>query len=439
MKPIVAIVGRPNVGKSTFFNRLAGGKVSIVEDMPGVTRDRVYADTDWNGKPFTVIDTGGLEIKSDDQMFMHIKKQAEIAVDMADVIIFFCDGRQGLIEADRDVAAYLRKSKKKIVLAVNKVDNYKIDVIFEFYELGLGEPFPISSELGQGLGDLLDEVVEDFERDLSDPNEVKALKIAVVGKPNAGKSSLVNRLLGYERTIVSNVAGTTRDAIDTNFSLNGKDYTLIDTAGIRRKSKVEEDVEYYSVLRALGSIKKADVCLVMIDSTYGEVSEQDVKIAAFCHNEGKPTVICMNKWDAVEKDSYTILGYKRKLDDALAFMSYYQSIFISAKTGLRVEKLIDMVEYVHERTSFRPKTGVLNEILADATRKNPPPSTNGKRLKILYGSCVSTCPPTFVLFCNDETLMKNDYKHYLENQFRAAFNFDGTPIKIVIRSKSEDD
>ena len=347
------------------------------------------------------------------------------------------DAKQGLISADREVADYLRRSKKKVVLAVNKVDHFQNQTVFEFYELGLGEPYAISSELGQGLGDLLDEVVESFERNLEDEPEEKRLKIAVVGKPNAGKSSLVNKLLGYERTIVSPTAGTTRDAIDTNFSFGGKDYSLVDTAGIRRKSRVEENVEYYSVLRALSSIKKADVCVVMIDATDGEISEQDVKIAAFCHNEGKPTVICMNKWDMVQKDTYTINQYEFKLRDALAFMSYYKSMYISAKTGLRVEKILSMVDYVHERTSYRPSTGVFNEILSDATKKNPPPSTHGKRLKIMYGSCVNVCPPTFVLFTNDETLMKNDYIHYLENQFRLAFNFEGTPIKIAVRSKTE--
>ncbi len=435
-KPVVAVVGRPNVGKSTFFNRVAGEKISIVENRPGVTRDRIISDAEWNGIPFTIIDTGGLELKSDDTMFRHIRKQAEIAVDTADVIIFFTDVKDGLVPADADVAAFLRRSKKPVVLAVNKLDQYKPELLYEFYELGLGEPFGISSELGQGVADLLDEVVSNFGEFDWEGEDEEVLKIAVVGRPNAGKSSIVNRILGFERTIVSDIAGTTRDAIDTPFTYNGKKYRLIDTAGIRRKRSVDDDVEYYSVLRALAAIRRADVCLITLDATR-EVSEQDVRIAGYVHRQGKPSVVIMNKWDLIEKDTYTVNRFNELLDVQLAFMSYYQPLYVSALTGKRMEKVIDMVDKVYERSSFRPTTGVLNEVIQDAVRMNEPPSANGKRLKILYATVASVNPPTFIIFVNDESLMHFSYKRYLENHLRKVFHYEGTPIRVLIRNRDE--
>ncbi len=437
MKPIVAVIGRPNVGKSTFFNRIAGEKISIVDDRPGVTRDRVYVDSEWRGKQFTLIDTGGLEIKSTDEMFMHIKTQAEIAMELADVILFFVDGRDGLMNDDYDIADYLRTSKKPIVLAVNKVDNYTPDAVFEFYSLGLGEPIALSAEGGQGTGDVLDEVVAHFDM-VEVIEEPDRLKIAVVGKPNAGKSSLTNKLLGYDRSIVSDVAGTTRDAIDTHFEINDRKYTIVDTAGIRRKARIDDDVEHYSVLRAMAAIRKADVCLIVFDSTE-DISEQDVRIAGYVHRMGKPSVIVMNKWDLIEKDTFTVNKYTNNLKTSLAFMDYFQPIFISAKTGQRVEKIMSLVEYVYERNSFRPSTGVLNEVIQDAVRMNEPPSYKGKRLKIMYATVPEVNPPFIVLFVNDSNLVHFSYKRYLENNIRKSFDFNGTPIKLVFKSKSEEE
>lgn len=436
-KPLVAIVGRPNVGKSTFFNRIVGQRISIVEDTPGVTRDRLYADAEWCGHSFTLIDTGGLEIKSEDVMWSHIRAQAQIAVETADVIVFMLDGKTGLTHEDYEVAAYLRKSRKPILLVVNKLDNNEQHLLYDFYELGLGEPIGISAGQAKGLGDVLDEIVNLTGKYETEEKE-EALKIAVVGKPNAGKSSLVNKLLGYDRVIVSDIAGTTRDAIDTRIKIGDKEYILIDTAGIRRKRSVEEDLEQYSVMRSLGAVRRADVCLIVIDSSE-ELSEQDVKIAGYVHEQGKPSVVVMNKWDVVEKDTYTIEKYNRKLKEELKFMDYFIPTYVSAKTGKRVDNLIKLAERAYENASRRISTGLLNDVLREAILTNEPPSKNGKRLKIYYVTEVSANPPTFVIFVNDDTLMHFSYRRYLENALRRSFDFEGTPIRLIIRNKNEKD
>lgn len=436
-KPLVAIVGRPNVGKSTFFNRIVGQRISIVEDTPGVTRDRLYADAEWCGHSFTLIDTGGLEIKSEDVMWSHIRAQAQIAVETADVIVFMLDGKTGLTHEDYEVAAYLRKSRKPILLVVNKLDNNEQHLLYDFYELGLGEPIGISAGQAKGLGDVLDEIVKLTGKYETEEKE-EALKIAVVGKPNAGKSSLVNKLLGYDRVIVSDIAGTTRDAIDTRIKIGDKEYILIDTAGIRRKRSVEEDLEQYSVMRSLGAVRRADVCLVVIDSSE-ELSEQDVKIAGYVHEQGKPSVVVMNKWDVVEKDTYTIEKYNMKLKEELKFMDYFIPTYVSAKTGKRVDNLIKLAERAYENASRRISTGLLNDVLREAILTNEPPSKNGKRLKIYYVTEVSANPPTFVIFVNDDTLMHFSYRRYLENALRRSFDFEGTPIRLIIRNKNEKD
>lgn len=436
-KPLVAIVGRPNVGKSTFFNRIVGQRISIVEDTPGVTRDRLYADAEWCGHSFTLIDTGGLEIKSEDVMWSHIRAQAQIAVETADVIVFMLDGKTGLTHEDYEVAAYLRKSRKPILLVVNKLDNNEQHLLYDFYELGLGEPIGISAGQAKGLGDVLDEIVKLTGKYETEEKE-EALKIAVVGKPNAGKSSLVNKLLGYDRVIVSDIAGTTRDAIDTRIKIGDKEYILIDTAGIRRKRSVEEDLEQYSVMRSLGAVRRADVCLIVIDSSE-ELSEQDVKIAGYVHEQGKPSVVVMNKWDVVEKDTYTIEKYNRKLKEELKFMDYFIPTYVSAKTGKRVDNLIMLAERAYENASRRISTGLLNDVLREAILTNEPPSKNGKRLKIYYVTEVSANPPTFVIFVNDDTLMHFSYRRYLENALRRSFDFEGTPVRLIIRNKNEKD
>ena len=436
-KPLVAIVGRPNVGKSTFFNRIVGQRISIVEDTPGVTRDRLYADAEWCGHSFTLIDTGGLEIKSEDVMWSHIRAQAQIAVEIADVIVFMLDGKTGLTHEDYEVAAYLRKSRKPILLVVNKLDNNEQHLLYDFYELGLGEPIGISAGQAKGLGDVLDEIVKLTGKYETEEKE-EALKIAVVGKPNAGKSSLVNKLLGYDRVIVSDIAGTTRDAIDTCIKIGDKEYILIDTAGIRRKRSVEEDLEQYSVMRSLGAVRRADVCLIVIDSSE-ELSEQDVKIAGYVHEQGKPSVVVMNKWDVVEKDTYTIEKYNRKLKEELKFMDYFIPTYVSAKTGKRVDNLIKLAERAYENASRRISTGLLNDVLREAILTNEPPSKNGKRLKIYYVTEVSANPPTFVIFVNDDTLMHFSYRRYLENALRRSFDFEGTPVRLIIRNKNEKD
>ena len=433
--PLIAIVGRPNVGKSTFFNKVAGRKISITEDRPGVTRDRLYADSEWRGKAFSMVDTGGIELRSEDNMWKEIKKQAEVAIDTAQVILFFVDGREGLTTSDYDVSDMLRRSKKPVILVVNKIDEYSEEKVFEFYSLGLGEPYPVSAEHGTGIGDVLDEAVSWFEK--VDAEEDDSIKIAVVGKPNAGKSSLVNKLLGFERSIVTNIAGTTRDAIDTKFTYDGKDYTIIDTAGIRKKSKVEDDVEYYSVMRAFDAVRRAVVCLLVVDSADG-LTEQDTKIIGYVHEQGKPSVIVMNKWDLIEKDTNTINKFESKLKEDLKFMDYFKSIYISAKTGQRTEKILSLVNSVYEHSRYRVATGILNDIISDAVRANEPPSYNGRRLKVYYSSQVAVAPPTFVLFVNSTDLLHFSYERFLDNTLRKSFDFSGTPIKILTREKKND-
>lgn len=435
-KPLVAIVGRPNVGKSTFFNKVAGRKISITEDRPGVTRDRLYADAEWRGRAFSMVDTGGIELKSQDTMWREIKKQAEVAIDTAHVILFFVDGKEGLTASDYDVADMLRRSKKPVILVVNKIDDYSEDKLFEFYSLGLGEPYAVSSEHGTGLGDLLDEVVSYFEKIPAEDDN--SIKIAVVGKPNAGKSSLVNRLLGFDRSIVTDIAGTTRDAIDTRFTApDGGEYTIIDTAGIRKKSRVEDDIEYYSVMRAFDAVRRADVCILVVDSTES-LTEQDTKIIGYVHEQGKPSVVVMNKWDLIEKDTNTINEFQAKLKEDLKFMDYFRSLYVSAKTGQRTDKILAAVKEVYANSKRRIQTGVLNDVISSAVRANEPPSYNGRRLKIYYSTQVAEAPPVFAIFVNDGRLLHFSYERFLENTLRSAFDFSGTPIKIVTRDKKED-
>ena len=434
-KPVVAVVGRPNVGKSTLFNALAGERISIVKDTPGVTRDRIYADVNWLDYHFTMIDTGGIEPDSRDVILSQMREQAEIAIATADVIIFLTDVRQGLQDSDSKVADMLRRSGKPVVLAVNKLDVYKPEDLFDFYELGLGQPFGISAEQAKGIGDLLDEVCADFPS-ADELDDDGGIKIAIVGKPNAGKSSLTNALLGYDRTIVSDVAGTTRDAIDTPITVDGQKYTLIDTAGIRRKRSVDEDVEYYSVLRALGAIRRADVCLLVVDAAAG-LTEQDVKIAGYIHEQGKPSVIVMNKWDVIEKDTHTINEFEKKLHVDLAFMDYFKSIYVSAKTGQRLNKILALAREVKANAEKRITTGTLNDIVSSAIRATEPPTKNGRRLKIYYAVQDGVCPPSFVFFVNNAELLHFSYKRFLENTLRKSFGFEGTPIRIFVREKSE--
>lgn len=438
-KPLVAVVGKPNVGKSTFFNKVCGSRISIVSDMPGVTRDRIYADAEWLGRKFTLVDTGGIQLKSDDVMFRHIKEQAEIALELSDVILFFCDYKGGLTSEDYDIAALLRKTNKPVLLVVNKVDNYAEADLTDFYALGYGDFFPIAAEQKQGVGDLLDEVISYFPDDDGSEEYGDAIKIAVVGKPNAGKSSLVNKILGYDRVIVSDIAGTTRDAIDTPFEYDGKRYVIIDTAGMRKKRAIASDsVESYSVMRSLNAVRRADVCLIVMDANEG-LSEQDVKIAGFIHEEGKPSVVVINKWDLIEKDTHTVELFKKKLSCDLAFMDYFRSITVSALTGQRVNKLMDEVDYVYAKSCFRCSTGVLNDVVTDAIRAVEPPALKGRRAKIKYATQPSTQPPTFVFFTNDATLVHFSYRRYLENYLRRAFSLDGTPIKLVFRDGSDKD
>lgn len=434
MNGLVAVVGRPNVGKSTFFNRMAGRRLSIVEDTPGVTRDRLYADVEWLGNTFTLIDTGGIELDSDDEFFSHMRRQAELAVDTADVILFFTDAREGLTVDDRDVAQYLRRRHNNILLVVNKMDSPKQqDSLYDFYELGLGEPMAISAEQGLGLGDLLDEITTRLPK--GEPQKDNGISIAVVGKPNAGKSSLVNRLLNEERSIVSDIPGTTRDALDTKFEFNGQPLTIIDTAGIRRKRSIEDgSIERYSVLRSLGAIRRCDVALILIDASAG-ITEQDVKIAGYVHEQGKASVVLVNKWDIIEKDTKTSEKFKKQLYSDLAFMDYVDVQFISAKTGQRLQRVLPAVLEAHAQSVRRIQTGVLNDVLNDAMAVNQPPSTGGRRLKIFYCTQVAVAPPTFIIFVNQTQLMHFSYERYLENCFRKAFGFKGTPIKIILRER----
>ncbi|MBQ8160647.1 MAG: ribosome biogenesis GTPase Der [Clostridia bacterium] len=440
-KALVAIVGRPNVGKSTFFNRIAGRRISIVEDTPGVTRDRIYADVSWQNYDFTLIDTGGIDVHSDDIFLSQMRRQAEIAIDTADVICMFCDGRTGLTDDDREVATLLRKASKPVILCINKIDDVsQQDAIYEFYELALGDPMPLSSANMMGLGDVLDAIChhlpEPVEGEREEENHI--IQLAVVGRPNVGKSSLVNKLLGQERTMVSSIAGTTRDAIDTLLKSNGQTYNIIDTAGIRRKSNVEDQsLEKYSVLRSIAAIQRCDVALLLIDAHDG-VTEQDTKIAGIIHDEGKACILAVNKWDDIEKDTNTLENYRKKVLDGLKFMDWAPVLFLSAKTGQRLHTVMTTVDEVWAQTCKRVPTGVLNDILQDATADLQPPSTSGRRLKIYYATQAATCPPTFILFVNDEKLMHFSYQRYLENYFRKSFGFEGTPVRMLIRERKKE-
>ena len=437
-KPIVAVVGRPNVGKSSFFNRVAGKRISIVEDIPGVTRDRVYADVDWAGYAFTLIDTGGITPSKEDEWQQYILYQAQLAIDVADVVLMIVDGREGVTHSDKHVADILRRSKKPIVLAVNKLENNDFDSTMPFYELGLGEPMMMSCTHGTGVGDVLDKIVALFKTKVDALKQEDRLNIAIVGRPNAGKSSIANRLLGEERVVVSDVAGTTRDAIDIPFRYNGKNYNLIDTAGIRRKNKIDyESVEGFSVMRSLAAIRRADVVIYVLDAS-GEITEQDVRILGYVHEQGKPSVILYNKWDLVEKDSSTVNRYKDLLRANLKFMDYFVVEYVSALTGTRMNRIMERVEYVYKNASTRITTGLLNEILQDALSTQEPPSHNGKRLKINYITQTGVCPPSFAIFVNNPELVHFSYQRYLENCLRRACNFEGTPIRIFLRKKNRE-
>lgn len=437
-KPIVAVVGRPNVGKSTLFNALAGENISIVKDTPGVTRDRIYADVTWLNHSFTLIDTGGIEPDSGDIILSQMREQAQIAIDTADVIIFMTDVKQGLVDSDGKVADMLRRSKKPVVLCVNKVDSYQkfIADVYEFYNLGIGDPMPISAANRQGIGDMLDEVVRNFPEGLEDDKEDQRPKIAIVGKPNVGKSSIINKLTGENRVIVSDIAGTTRDAIDTDIVYNGREYVFIDTAGLRRKNKVKEELERYSIIRTVSAVERADVCLMVIDALEG-VTEQDAKIAGIAHDRGKGIVIVVNKWDAIEKNDKTIYEYQRKIRETLSYMPYAEIVFVSAVTGQRLPKLFETIDMVIENQTLRIATGILNEIITEAVALQQPPSDKGKRLKIYYATQVSVKPPTFVIFVNDRQLMHFSYTRYLENKIRDTFGFKGTSLKFIIRERKE--
>ena len=437
-KPIVAIVGRPNVGKSTLFNALAGERISIVQDYPGVTRDRIYADVTWLDKQFTMIDTGGIEPESKDMMLTYMREQAQIAIDTADVIVFLVDVRQGLVDADYKVADILRRSGKPIVLTVNKVDSFKkfeADV-YEFYNLGIGDPFPVSAASKLGFGEMLDEVVKYFNPDSAKEEEDDRPRIAIVGKPNVGKSSIINRLIGENRVIVSDIAGTTRDAVDTTVVSHGKEYVFIDTAGLRRKSKIKEEIERFSIVRTVSAVERADVVVVVIDATEG-VTEQDAKIAGIAHERGKGIIIAVNKWDAVEKDDKTIYRHKEKIREILSFIPYAEILFISALSGQRISKLFETIDAVIQNQTLRIATGVLNEILMEAVSLQQPPSDKGKRLKLYYITQVAVKPPSFVIFVNDKELMHFSYTRYIENKIREAFGFGGTSIKFFIRERKE--
>ncbi len=438
-KPIVAIVGRPNVGKSTLFNKIAGERISIVEDKPGVTRDRIYTEVEWLSYNFTLIDTGGIEPVSEDLIPSQMRRQAELAMETADVIVFVTDGRVGLTNVDRDVAELLRKTKKPVIVALNKVDTKnQSEYFYEFYELGMGDPVEISASLGLGTGDLLDEVVKHFNNDAMDEYEDDVTKVAIIGKPNVGKSSIVNRILGEDRVIVSDIAGTTRDAIDTPFTAGDDKYVLIDTAGIRRKSKVKENVEKYSVIRAIAAVQKADVCLLVIDATEG-VTEQDKKIAGYSHENGKGMVIVINKWDIVDKNTNTMNEFIKEVRNELTYISYAPILFVSALTGQRMNKMLESVKCVSNQNAMRIPTGSLNEVIGEAILLNQAPSDKGRRLKVFYATQASVKPPTFILFVNDKELMHFSYLRYLENKVRENFGFEGTPIRFILRKKTRRD
>ncbi len=437
-KPTVAIIGKPNVGKSTFFNYIVGSRISIVEDTPGVTRDRVYAETNWRGRNFTVVDTAGIEPESEDIIISQMREQAQMAIEIADVIIFLTDVKQGVTATDQEIALMVKKSKKPVVLVCNKADNMSRDKneIYEFYNLGLGEPYPISAANALGIGDVLDAIFENLPDKKAGEDEDDRIKVAVIGKPNVGKSSLINKILGQNRTIVSSIAGTTRDAIDTEYENQYGKYVLIDTAGIRRKSKVKESIEKFSIMRTLLAIERADVCLMMIDANEG-VTEQDAKIAGEAHEAGKGVIIAVNKWDEYEKETGTLEKYKKEIYNKLSYLSYAPIIFISAKTGQRVDKLFNMINNVAEQNAMRVSTSVLNQVINEAIAIVQPPSDKGRRLKILYGTQVSTKPPTFVIFVNSKELFHFSYERYLVNQIRKEFGLEGTPIRVICREKAE--
>ena len=437
-KPIVAIIGRPNVGKSTLFNALAGERISIVKDHPGVTRDRIYADVKWLNTQFTLIDTGGIEPDSKNEMFAYMREQAQMAIETADVIIFLVDARQGLVDADSKVADMLRRSHKPIVLVVNKVDNFQKQMpdVYEFYNLGIGDPIPISASSKLGFGEMLDEVVKHFKTTYDADEDDDRPRIAIIGKPNVGKSSIINKLLGENRVIVSDIAGTTRDAIDTTIRRNKKEYILTDTAGLRRKSRVKEEIERYSIIRTVAAVERSDVAILVIDAVEG-VTEQDAKIAGIAHDRGKGIIIAVNKWDLIEKDSKTVNKYLADIKEVLSFIPYAETIFISAKTGQRLNKLFDLIEKVIQNQNLRISTGVLNEILTEATVLQQPPSDKGKQLRLYYITQVAVKPPTFVIFVNDKNLMHFSYLRYIENKIREAFGFAGTSLKFLIRERKE--
>lgn len=437
-KPIVAIVGRPNVGKSTLFNVLAGEKISIVQDTPGVTRDRIYADINWLDYNFTLIDTGGIEPESDNIILKSMREQAEIAIETADVILFMTDVRQGMVDYDAKVADMLRRSKKPIVLVVNKVDSFEkfMPDVYEFYNLGLGDPHPISGSSRLGIGDMLDEVVSHFNESAKDDTEDERPRIAIIGKPNVGKSSIINKLLGEDRVIVSDIAGTTRDAVDTEIVRNGREYVFIDTAGLRRKSKIKEDIERYSIIRTVSAVERCNVAVLVIDATEG-ITDQDAKIAGIAHDRGKGMIIAVNKWDAIEKNDKTIYKFTEEIRNKLSYMPYAELLFISAQTGQRLPKLFETIDAVIENHSLRIATGVLNEIMSEAVAMQQPPSDKGKRLKLYYITQVSVKPPTFVIFVNDKELMHFSYTRYIENRIRESFGFRGTPLKFIIRERKE--
>lgn len=439
-KPVVAIIGRPNVGKSTFFNYIVGSRISIVEDTPGVTRDRIYGETNWRGRNFTLIDTGGIEPENNDVILTQMRLQANVAIDIADVIIFLTDIRQGLTATDEEIALMLKRSKKPIILVCNKADSFQKfqSDMYEFYKLGLGDPMPVSASNAQGIGDVLDKVYDNLPKEVDGENDSEKIKVAVIGKPNVGKSSLINKILGENRNIVSDIAGTTRDAIDSYYENEHGKYVFIDTAGIRRKSKVTEKIEKYSVLRSLFAIERADVCLMLIDANEG-VTEQDAKIAGEAHEAGKGVIIVVNKWDEYEKDTGTLEKYKKAIYDKLSYLSYAPVMFISAKTGQRVDKLFGMINNVAEQNAKRVTTSQLNQVINEAISIVQPPSDKGKKLKIFYGTQASTKPPTFVIFVNQKSLFHFSYERYLVNQIRKEFGLEGTPVRIIVREKLEKD
>ena len=436
-KPLVAIVGKPNVGKSTFFNKVAGSKISIVEDIPGVTRDRIFANAEWCGYQFQIVDTGGLDFNKDDEINKRIIEQANLAIDLADAIIFFVDGKEGLTQHDMEVANHLRRAKAPKIVAVNKLDNYEREKTYEFYELGLGDPIAVSAEQSKGIGDVLDEVVKNLKRVEKDDDET-TVKIALLGKPNAGKSSITNRLLGEDRVVVSSVAGTTRDAIDSPFRWNNKDYCLIDTAGLRRKSKIEPDsIERYSVIRTLSALERCDVAVLVLDASEG-ITEQDVRIAGLIHEQGKPSVIVVNKWDLVEKSEQAKKDFEKQFEVDLAFMKYFVTLYVSCETGQRIGQIMEKVDYVLTNAKREVPMALFNNVLTNAISTTEPPAKHGKKLKVIFGKQVSICPPTFNIYCNDASLIENSYIRYLENSMRRAFDFKGTPIKVQFKNKHED-